>query len=195
MSATEHCPAAGRRSAPIGRRPPTQSTYKSSRPPYFERLLRLLTRKGRSREDAEDIIQEAMLRLLVYARNAAVINEEAFLRRAVHNLSIDQHRRERPDLRRMVPIDALPRDAECISEDPNPEDTLEACQHLDKIGALLEAAGKRTRDVYIAQRAGYTYAEIADHMNISRITVRRRISRALHIAMEYQAKEQERRAR
>ena len=63
-----------------------------SRPEHFKRLLRFLRRKGRSREDAEDLIQEAMLRLHVYGQAVPVANEEAFLRHAVNNLSIDQHR-------------------------------------------------------------------------------------------------------
>jgi DNA-directed RNA polymerase specialized sigma24 family protein len=54
-------------------------------PPHFARLLRLLMRKGRSREDAEDLIQEAMLRLHLYAKRDVVINEEAFLIHAVLN--------------------------------------------------------------------------------------------------------------
>ncbi len=64
----------------------------SNRPEHFGRLLKYLRRKGRSREDAEDLIQEAMLRLHVYAKDDAVVNEEAFLRRAVHNLH-SAHRR------------------------------------------------------------------------------------------------------
>src|ERR1700722_15071056 len=68
-----------------------------SRPEHFKRLLRFLRRKGRSREDAEDLIQEAMLRLHVYGREAPVVNEEAFLRHAVHNLSIAWARRMRRD--------------------------------------------------------------------------------------------------
>jgi hypothetical protein len=79
------------------RRPITRSSYgdmrldrfcvaetDSGRPEYFARLLRYLRCKGRSREDAEDLIQEAMVRLLVYAKDVEVDNEEAFLRRAVH---------------------------------------------------------------------------------------------------------------
>ena len=34
-----------------------------TRPAYFERLLRFLRRKGRSREDAEDLIQEGLAAL------------------------------------------------------------------------------------------------------------------------------------
>jgi len=36
-----------------------------------------------------------------------VVNEEAFLRHAVNNLSIDQHRRDRSDLRKGMPIEEL----------------------------------------------------------------------------------------
>jgi hypothetical protein len=35
----------------------------ASRPAYFEGSMKFLRRKGRSQEDAEDLIQEAMLRL------------------------------------------------------------------------------------------------------------------------------------
>ncbi len=132
-----------------------------------------------------------MLRLHRYSRKAAITSDEAFLRCAVHNLSIDQHRRDRPDLRRKVPIDGIHLDIEWMSVNPNLAQLVETCQHLDKIAALLEAASKRTRDVFIAHRAGYSYAEIADHMNISRITVRRHISRAMQLVMEYRRKSKE----
>ncbi len=92
----------------------------SNRPEYFALLLTYLRRKGKSREDAEDLIQEAMLRLHIYAKGDAVVNEEAFLRRAVHNLAIDQYRRDRSGLRREGPIRLDPRidpaDAPCGSD-------------------------------------------------------------------------------
>jgi hypothetical protein len=69
----------------------------SSGPASFDRLLKFLMRKGRSREDAEDLIQEAMLRLHTYTRED-VRNKEAFLRSTVRNLAIDQYRRDRSRL-------------------------------------------------------------------------------------------------
>jgi len=60
--------------------------------------MKFLRRKGRSHEDAEDLLQEAMLRLHLYGQAVPVVNEEAFLRHAVNNLSIDQHRRDSPGL-------------------------------------------------------------------------------------------------
>ena len=157
----------------------------ASRPAYFERLLRLLRRKGRSREDSEDLIQEAMLRLHVYGQESQVANEEAFLRHAVHNLSIDQHRRDRLDLRREVRIEDLGAKSPLIAAESTPEDNLEAQQRLNRVRALLDSVSVRTREIYIAHRAGYSYAEIADHMSISHITIKRHIARALRTLMEH----------
>src|SRR5258708_12700479 len=150
-----------------------------SRPAHFKRLLTFLRRKGRSREDAEDLIQEAMLRLHVYGQAVPVANEEAFLRHAVNNLSIDQHRRDRLDLRKEVPIEELNARSPLIAPEPTPEDTLEAQQRLGSVRAALDAVSLRTREIYFAHRAGYSYAEIADHLNISHITINRHIARAL----------------
>jgi RNA polymerase sigma-70 factor (ECF subfamily) len=155
-----------------------------SRPKYFERLLLFLRRKGRSREDAEDLIQEAMLRLHLYGREVAVTNEEAFLRHTVHNLAIDQHRRDRPDLRRGVPIEDVNAQSPLVDPDSTPEQTLDAQQRLGHIRCVLDAVSRRTRDIYFAHRAGYSYVEIAEAMDISHITIKRHIARALLAIME-----------
>jgi RNA polymerase sigma factor (sigma-70 family) len=162
----------------------------ASRPAYFERLLKFLRRKGRSREDAEDLIQEAMLRLHVYGRDTPVVNEEAFLRHAVYNLSIDQHRRNRPDLRKEVPIEDIDEQDPLVAPEATPEDTIEAQQRLDRIKAVLDAVSLRTREIYFAHRAGYSYAEIAAQMDISNITINRHIARALLAIMEHSRTEQ-----
>jgi RNA polymerase sigma-70 factor (ECF subfamily) len=156
-----------------------------SRPAYFKRLLKFLRRKGRSHEDAEDLIQEAMLRLHLYGREVPVLNEEAFLRHAVTNLSIDQHRRDRLDLRKEISIEELNAHSPLISTQSTPEEALEAQQRLGRIRAALDAVSLRTREIYFAHRAGYSYAEIADHMNISHITIRRHIARGLLAIMEH----------
>jgi RNA polymerase sigma factor (sigma-70 family) len=156
-----------------------------SRPAHFERLLKLLRRKGRSREDAEDLIQEAMLRLHVYGQASPVVDEAAFLRQAVRNLSIDQYRRGHAESRRSVSIDEVDAPSPLITRLATPEETLENQQRLHNIGALLDRVSRRTRDIYFAHRAGYSYAEIADHMGISNITIKRHIERALLTIMEH----------
>ena len=156
-----------------------------SRPTHFKRLLKFLRRKGRSHEDAEDLIQEAMLRLHLYGQVVPVVNEEAFLRQAVTNLSIDQHRRDRLDLRKEVPIEEWDARSPLIAQESTPEENLEVQQRLNRIRAVLDAVSLRTREIYFAHRAGYSYAEIADHMNISHITIKRHIARALLTIMEH----------
>jgi predicted RNA polymerase sigma factor len=91
----------------------------SSDPSSFDRLLRFLMRKGRSREDAEDLIQEAMLRLHTYARED-VQNKDAFLRCAVRNLAIDQFRRDRSRLQGEVPIEDIDRQSPLIAPRSDP---------------------------------------------------------------------------
>jgi len=161
-----------------------------SRPAYFKRLMKFLRRKGRSHEDAEDLLQEAMLRLHLYGQAVPVVNEEAFLRHAVNNLSIDQHRRDRLDLRKGMPIEELNARTPLIAPGSTPEETSEDQQRLGHIRAVLDAGSLRTREIYFAHRAGYSYAEIADHMNISRITIKRHIARALLAIMEHGDREE-----
>ena len=125
----------------------------ASRPKHFERLLGYLRRKGRSHEDAEDLIQEAMLRLHVYCQAEVVMNEEAFLRQAVHNLSIDQHRRDRPDLRRTVSLEDINERGLLVAPGLTPDQILEAQQRLDSLGALLDAVNPRTRSPFFSTSA------------------------------------------
>jgi RNA polymerase sigma factor (sigma-70 family) len=64
------------------------------------------------------------------------------------------------------------------------EDAVELQDGLRRIRAALDGVGIRTREIYLAHRAGYSYAEIAEHLNISLITVKRYIARALLAIME-----------
>jgi RNA polymerase sigma factor (sigma-70 family) len=157
----------------------------SYRPAYFGRLLKFLRKKGKSREDAEDLIQEAMLRLHVYAKTYAVQNTESFLRQAVHNLAIDQYRRDRLRLRRESQLEDVDRRGQLIALGPTPDQILDYQQRLDALTALLDAVNPRTREIYFAHRFGYTYAEIADHMGIAEITVHRHMTRALLTVPQY----------
>jgi RNA polymerase sigma factor (sigma-70 family) len=150
----------------------------SKRPAHFTRLLRALRHRGRSREDAEDLIQEALLRVHMYAEGDTIENKEAFLRHAVRNLAIDQYRRDRSGLRREVPIEDIDRQCPLAAQDPTPDQVFDSRQRLDELAALLDTVNPRTREIYFAHRSGYTYAEIAEEMRIAKITVKRHIARA-----------------
>ena len=155
----------------------------SSDPASYDRLLRFLMRKGRSREDAEDLIQ-AMLRRLHTYTGEDVQNKEAFLRCAVRNLAIDQYRRDRLRLQGEVPIDDIDQQNPLIAPGPTPDQILDDQQRLDGLIARFDAVSPRTREIYLAHRSGYSFAEIADHMNIAKITVKRHVARARAILMK-----------
>jgi len=107
-----------------------------------------------------------------------IVNEEAFLRLAVHNLAIDQYRHDGSGSHREVPIEEVDRRSPLMAPGPTPDQILESQQRLDCLTALLDSLNPRTREIYFAHRSGYTYAEIADDMGLAEITIRRHIARA-----------------
>jgi DNA-directed RNA polymerase specialized sigma24 family protein len=77
-----------------------------------------------------------------------------------------------------VSIEEVSRLSPLIAPGPTPHEILENQQRLDCLTALLDAVNPRTRKIYFAHRSGYSYAEIADDMDIAEITIRRHIARA-----------------
>jgi RNA polymerase sigma-70 factor (ECF subfamily) len=151
---------------------------------YFARLLKLCRRQGRSRQDAEDLLQEAFLRLHEYRRGSAVRNEEAFLARTVANLAIDQYRRDRIVSYATQSLEELEGSAPLIDAGPTPERALAAQQRLAEITRALSAVSHKTCEIFLAQRAGYSYEEIAADLRISQRTVQKHIARAMFLLMQ-----------
>ena len=110
--------------------------------------------------------------------------EEAFLSRCVKNLSIDRHRRERRHLYEAQSIEDLDAVLALIDSGPAPDEVFATQQRLDRIRSALDAVGTRTREIYFAHRAGYSYAEIASHLRISPSAVEKHIARAVLALME-----------
>jgi RNA polymerase sigma factor (sigma-70 family) len=149
----------------------------------FARLMKLCRRRGRSHEDAEDLIQEALLRLEEYCRDAEVRNKEAFLVRTVSNLAINQSIRERVLTYAYEPIEELEQSLPLVDPTPGPDRILAAKQHLEAIRAVLDTVSQRTREIYFAHRAGYRYDEIAVAFGISEKTVEKHVARAVLLLM------------
>jgi RNA polymerase sigma factor (sigma-70 family) len=143
---------------------------------YLRRLHYLLKGMGRSREDAEDLIQEAFLRLHVYCQTHEVREQEAFLVRTVQNLSIDAHRRAHHDLYVKDPVETLP----LLDVRLTPDEDAAVQQRLEQARAVLDALKPRTREVFIMHRMeGYSSAQIAEHFGISVSAVEKHIARAV----------------
>src|ERR1700734_190159 len=94
----------------------------------FARLMKVVRRRGRSQEEAEDLIQEAFLRLHEYCRTTEVRNEEAFLTRTVSNLAINEYRRSRIVSYANETVDQLEQTTGLADTSPGPERILAAQQ-------------------------------------------------------------------
>lgn len=145
----------------------------------YARLIKACLRRGRSLEDAEDLVQEAYARLVEYQRSTRIRDEEAFLRRVVGNLAINQYHREQVLSFAPETIEELDRQAMLVDTSPGTERILSAQQQVERIAAMLGAVSHRTCEIFLAHRAGFSYAEIALEFGISTRTVKKHIARAL----------------
>ena len=155
------------------------------------RLMKVCRRRGRSREEAEDLIQEAFLRLHEYCRTTEVRNEEAFLARTVANLAINQYRREQIISYAAQTVEELEQGVGLPDASPGPERIVAAQQRLNEITKVLGAVSERTCEIFLAHRAGYSYDEIAADLEISQRTVQKHIARAMFLLIRMRKEEQE----
>lgn len=155
------------------------------------RLMKVCRRRGRSQQEAEDLIQEAFLRLHEYCLSAEVRNEEAFLARTVSNLAINQYRRNRIISYADQSIEELEQTAAFIDSRPGPDRIVAAQQRLDEIKSVLGAVSEKTCQIFLAHRAGYSYDEIATDFNITQRTVQKHIARAMFLLIRLKGRDSE----
>jgi RNA polymerase sigma factor (sigma-70 family) len=147
---------------------------------YLRHMTQILRHRGRTADEAEDLVQEAFLRLHVFLSQGRQVREpEAFLVRTVLNLAIDRRRRERRDLYVTQSVEEL----SLVDLSPAPEEVLAAQQRLIHMRRVLDTkVSRRTSDVYFLHRLeGYTYEEIAERMHMSIRTVEKHIARAITV--------------
>lgn len=146
-----------------------------------------LTRRGRAREDAEDLIQEGIVRVYEYqARGGQVREPEAVLVRTVSRLAQNQVRDSHRDLysRRLL------EDMSVIDPAPGLEDRLDAQQRLDRVMRVLETVSVRTREIFLLHRlAGASHDEIANDFGISISAVEKHVARAVAALVTERLKE------
>jgi RNA polymerase sigma factor (sigma-70 family) len=143
----------------------------------IDRLRKLLRRKGRVRDEADDLIQEAFLRLHEYRKSRQVLEPEAFLVRTVQNLSIDAHRLK---ARRGVEIAADEEVQRLIDPRPLPDEVLASHQRLQHLRAGFETLSPRTRDVVVLYKIeGLSQSQIAAQLGISISAVEKHIAKAV----------------
>ena len=141
----------------------------------FSRVKAALMRRGRTEHDADDLLQEAWVRLACYERGQPVEKPEAFLMRAALNLSIDAHR-----LRQSHGEEVLLEDVVLVdTTTPSAEAVLLGRERVARLGVCLGRLTEKTREIFLAHRVqGISYADIARQHNLAVSTVERHVAKA-----------------
>ena len=141
----------------------------------FSRVRTALLRRGRTVHDAEDLVQEAWLRLDCYSRGNTVDKPEAFLMRTALNLSIDAHRVSRNRGEAVVLDETV-----LIDTAPGIEAIALGRERILRLCACLPRLDPKTRDIILAHRIeGMSYQEIAAKHRLSVSAVEKHIARAM----------------
>ena len=127
--------------------------------------------------DAEDLAQEALIRLIRSPTQAA--NTEAYLLRIAANLLRDRFRRERSHHTGLHdPLDDSLH--ELPSEEPGTDDVYASRERLERLLSALDELSPRCRQVFLLQRyEGMTYTAIARQLQVSVSAVEKHMMRAL----------------
>ncbi len=159
----------------------------------FARVMRDCRRRCRSPEDAEDLIQDAFLRLEEFRHKGEgaekIRDPEAWLAATVRNRSIDQFRRGSILAYASQPLEQLDEMDLVVDPSPGPERIIDGRQRIDEIKRTLDAVSHRMREMYFLSIAGYTQTEVAQAFGVSLSTVERELSRAVLTLMERWAQE------
>jgi RNA polymerase sigma factor (sigma-70 family) len=155
----------------------------------ISKLRKFLRHRGRTGDEADELIQEAFLRLQAYRQERPVREPEAFLVRTVQNLTVDASRRRRT---RGTHVDVEVEGVRLIDPGPAPDEVLTAQQRLRHLRAGLEALAPRTREVVLLQRIeGFSHAQIAARLGITVSAVEKHIAKAALFLADWMAGESE----
>lgn len=142
---------------------------------YQDRLFNALFQASRSREDAEEVTQEAFLQ--AYRRLGSFEARASFptwLYRIAFNLLYSHRRRQR----RVVSLDALP-NPDVVDRREPPEAEMERQERVQLVHRALDQLPDEQRSILVLRELeGYDYRQIADALELPPGTVRSRLHRA-----------------
>lgn len=139
--------------------------------------LRAFARQRVHEDEADDLVQEAYLRLVQQTTPEDLAYPRAFLWRTAANLAVDRQRRNAVRSRGRDPavdLDALSSPAASL------EAGADAARQLDRVRAVLAALPPIHRDALVLGRvAGLGLDQVARRLGVSKKTAERSVSKAL----------------
>jgi RNA polymerase sigma factor (sigma-70 family) len=149
---------------------------------YHDSLIHFLRQRLRTPEDANDVAQEAYIRMMQYQDSRQIRSPSSMLFRIAINVANDLGRSEQ--VRRVSDQCSLEA-VELVSDTPSPERDISAKQELELLRAAIEDLPPKCRQAFLLSRVRrMTYPEIAAHCGISVKMVEKHISRALAVCMK-----------
>jgi RNA polymerase sigma factor (sigma-70 family) len=141
----------------------------------FARVRSALMRRGRTSDEADDLVQEAWVRLACYEKDRDVVQPEAFLMRAALNLSIDAYR-ARVSHGEEVLIDEV---MDLEDGAPTAEEIMLGRERMARLSMGLGRLNEKTRNIFLAHRIdGLSYQEIARQHGLSISSVEKHVAKA-----------------
>ena len=144
---------------------------------YSNRLLFYLTNIVRSKDDAEDLVQETFCRLCAVTDLGKVRNIEAFLFTTAYRLAIDMIRR-----RKRTPIGHASKMEvdEVADSGPGADESCSSRQELSLVWKKVQVLPPQRRRTFILRKFHHmSYQDIAKEMDITVGSVRKHLSAAL----------------
>ncbi|NIB42718.1 sigma-70 family RNA polymerase sigma factor [Pseudomaricurvus alkylphenolicus] len=151
---------------------------------HAKALVRFLKRKVNSEQDAEDIAQNAFIRIQRLAEEGELENPKAYLYQTASNLAIDMLRREKLHqnyLQQTFSRDQLAdEEYSSLTDYCTPERLLSARRDLDNLQQAMNELPLKCRQAFLLHRVkGLSYSEIAKEMSVSVSSVEKYILQAL----------------
>lgn len=138
---------------------------------WYRELMRTVHRLTGDPDHAEDVAQEALVRLINAESTRVIGNRRAWLYRVALNLVRDAARR-RETARRLAPP---PEEV-----DPStPDDELDRKETIREVRAALDRLSPRDRELLLMRESGFRYREIAEVIGVKPESVPTLAMRAL----------------
>jgi RNA polymerase sigma factor (sigma-70 family) len=135
---------------------------------------RAVIRRGIAEQDADELVQQAFLKIERHARERTARSPEALLVAAAINLSIDRRRRDA-----RAPFAHVSELQKIADSGPDPAEIYEQRARLNHARAGLQKLPERTRRILLRRRLdGASYAEIAAAERMTVAAVEKQVARA-----------------
>lgn len=147
--------------------------------PFERDLLAAAARWSASPDEARDLVQDVLARMLVTEGWSAIASPKGYMLRVMRNMAIDRMRRAKViDFRHIVDLD----DVEIADEAPDQHRIVEDRQMLEEATRAIAALPERCRTVFERCRVqGESPKQIAQELGLSLSTLEKRLARAIYL--------------